>query len=207
MPPRAIEVAQCGDVAKSIGVTHHKSQRRNANNFAVRQLTSKETASLQCPISYVYDYLPSPGAWLTSQPICLPSSITSMLDEKYLETSSGSCNAISLYPSEAGLPIHSGLTCFRQCRHWEAIAEAGEDLLQLAGRDAMCAKMAFGGQTIASQAMKQLAIPAVDTYARFTTYMTPYADHNRAQLLGQSMVLVFMIDGGFFLACYPCLLL
>ncbi|KAI4200162.1 MAG: hypothetical protein LQ350_004123 [Teloschistes chrysophthalmus] len=194
------------DLQRSISVTDHIAQthrKAQMGDLVLHRLIDYDETDLLCPINHLYNYLPSSTRWLSPQPISLPTSIASALRRKCMKTSQGNPNSIRLRPFEAGLPVHTGLTQFRQCTHWKTSARAGEILLQLFARDPLCAEVNVGkGQSLASQALKQLTISPVDTYARFAIYMNPRADQERARLLGQSMVLIFVFDGSSFLASH-----
>lgn len=194
------------DFKRSIGVTDYMAQtsrKAQMGDLELHRLIDYDETDLLCPINYMYNCLPSSTLWLNPQPVSLPTSIASALRRRCTETTQGSPNSIRLRPFEAGLPIHTGLTQFRQSTHWKTSARAGEILLQLCARDPLCAEVTVGkGQSLASQALKQLTVSPVDTYGRFAIYMSPRADQARARLLGQSVVLIFLFDGSSFLASH-----
>ncbi|KAL8764459.1 MAG: hypothetical protein Q9203_007102 [Teloschistes exilis] len=186
------------DVPRSISVTDHLARTDTKvpmGDIVIHRLIEYDEMDLLCPISYLYNCLPTSTQWLNPQAVSVPNPIASALRQRRLETSQGNLNSIRLRPLEAGLPIHTGLTQFRQSRHWKAGVQAAETLLRLFAQDQHCAEVTVAkGQSIASQASKQLAASTINTYGRFIIYMGAGADQRRAQLLTQSMVLIFIFD-------------
>ncbi|KAL9577118.1 MAG: hypothetical protein Q9212_006574 [Teloschistes hypoglaucus] len=186
------------DFYGSVGDTNHMAQtstKAQMSDLVIHRLIDYDEMDLLCPISYLYNCLPSLMQWLKPQPVSVPNSIAVALRKRRLETSQWNPNSIRLRPFEAGLPIHTGLTQFRQSKHWKTSARAGDNLLRLFARDPQCTEvMVAKGQSIAGQASKQIAASAINTYGRFIIHMGAEADSTRAQLLTQSMVLVFIFD-------------
>lgn len=187
------------DLERSDSVTNPSTQfstEERTGGLEIQRLIADDDVDLLCPINYVYDFLPSSMLWLNPQPVSLPTSVASALEERWPESLHGNPRSIRLSPREAGLPIRTGLTQFRQSRHWKVGVQAAERLLRLFAQDQHCAEVTLEkGESIAGQASKQLAVSAVDTLGRYIVYMGAEADHTRVQLLMQSMVLIFVFDG------------
>ena len=180
------------DFGKRLCCSKHQN-RSHEHNFSA--LTSPNEIGLLYPINYSYNYLPLDARWLKSQPISL-----SRLDVNCKEYKSAVVNhqakrdnSIRLHPQATNLPIHTGLEDFRQNKYWKSNLKATKELLELFAADQRCSEVILSnGVSMSGLAKKHLDPDAV---CRFTVYMFPDADETRIQLLGQSLVLIFMFDG------------
>ncbi|KAL8951635.1 MAG: hypothetical protein Q9222_002396 [Ikaeria aurantiellina] len=70
-----------------------------------------------------------------------------------------------------------------------------KELLQLFAQDQRCNEiMLKDGRSMAGLAKDQLKTEILDSYGRFSIYLFPDADLDRAKLLAQSIILVFIFD-------------
>ncbi|KAL8650407.1 MAG: hypothetical protein Q9226_005155 [Calogaya cf. arnoldii] len=167
----------------------HKKDR---NAYDLRPIVGKEDTERLCPIRYVYDYLAFQPNWLKPQPLSL---------RPFWAESQERCrpiysiNSIPLNTLAANLPVHTGLDNFRQNKHWRASERSTKELLQLFASDERCKRILLSNKkSMASLAEEQLKGKIMDTYCRFSIYAWPEVDENRARLLAQGVVLLFMFD-------------
>ncbi|KAL9034012.1 MAG: hypothetical protein Q9180_005642 [Flavoplaca navasiana] len=165
---------------------------KNGKTYDLRAIVGEGDTEMLCPIRYVYDYLPLHIDWLKPQP--LSSNL-------FWEDKQGSCrcgeslNSILLDTRAASLPLHTGLYPFRQNKYWRASEQATKELLVLFAEDERCRGILLSNKkSMASLAEEQLRSSIMDTYSRFSTYMSAEAEYKRAQLLAQCVVLIFMFD-------------
>lgn len=164
--------------------------------YKLSALASPNEIELLCPIKYLYDYLPYHTRWLKLQPISLNRFSVESKDCKSVFVPSKRENSICLHTQAAKLPLHTGLRDFRQNKYWRANEEATKGLLELFAKDRRCGEVILSNRaSMSSLAESQLKTAVSDTYCRFSIYMFVEADENRIQLLGQSVVLIFMFDG------------
>lgn len=166
-------------------------------------LVAKEDLSLLCPITYVYDYLPHDTQWLQPLPTSLDCVFSGSNRRPWLEVgpSTSERNAIQLYPQPANLPLHTGLENFKQSVHWKANVEATRELLELFAKGERCERTMISDHwrlSLARLAERLLKTTAAveNTYSRYSVYMFANADERRIKLLAQSVILIFMFDGG-----------
>lgn len=163
--------------------------------YNLSALASPHEIELLCPINHLYDYLPYNARWLKSQPISLSRFSTASKECKSASVDHQS-NSICLHTQAAKLPLHTGLRDFRQNKYWRANEEATKELLKLFAIDRRCSEVILSNRaSMSSLAESQLKTAVSDTYCRFSIYMFPEAEENRIQLVGQSVVLIFMFDG------------
>lgn len=176
----------------------HRDNDQAAYNLPA--LVPSEEMEMLCPIHYVYNYLPFQPKWLKPQPHSLRRFWEEEEKEKSQDSSSRraeSTNSITLNTQAANLPIHTGLdTTFRQSRHWKSNERSIEELIKLLTEDERCSGiLCLNKQSISSLVEEQMRCAVMDTYSRFSTYMFPEADENRAPLLAQCTILIFVFDG------------
>ena len=207
-----------------------KPQTFNHNDpeYKPHLLTSPEDSIHLCPVHYSYDYLPHRPQWLAPQPLFSPTIISGSKENgpassnPSREQKAKSGNSIPLYLSPAGLPAHTGLSSFRQSKHWKSIVRVTKELLELFAVDHSCKEIMLSrrsGPTInhnseiekhdtdraateednarsmASLAQDQLEKGVLDSFCRYSIYLWPEADEERVKLIAQTVVLTFMFDG------------
>ena len=148
-----------------------------------------------CPINYVYDYLPNDIKWLTPQPLSL-DRIFSTSEHGPAVFDHFAKNHVRLQTQAGRLPLHTGIEDFPQSKYWKISVEANEELLGLFAQDQRCSEIMLSDtRSMTDLANGQLKIGVLDTYGRFSIYMFALADKDRAPLLAQSMILIFIFDG------------
>ena len=159
---------------------------------------------LLCPITYVYDYLPHGIQWLRPLPVSINRIFSGDDRLPWLSTRPyvTGRNFIQLHPQAANLPLHTGLENFKQSVHWKANMEATRELLELFAKSGRYHDTKTSGDwqhSLARLAERLLRTTAAleNTYSRFSIYMWANADERRIKLLAQSVILIFLFDGGY----------
>ena len=174
-----------------------KALEAGSKPYHIERLTTAVEKEHFCPIEYVYDCLPRSFNWLQPQQLTMPNSILEQTDRKGLSIFEHTRrNSIALSHRDSALPIFTGLTSIRQCKHWQANNRASAKLLELFAQDQRCKDVVLpDGRSMAIWAQEALANKVSDCVNRFAVYMWPDSDEERLCLLGQTLILIFIFDG------------
>ena len=140
-------------------------------------------------IRYAHDPLSKIPLYLTSLPYEFPAD---KLDQGVAMLQ----NAIRLFPQEARLPYRSTIAATYENRFWQASLGASIQMLQLIAADHSASDIEVdNGVTLARLAAKELRPGTEDRFNRATTYMYPFGNKERTELLAAMMVMQFLFDG------------
>ena len=161
-------------------------------------LTTDQDRCYLLPVNYAYDCLPKAPKYLSPQPIVFRNPYQHLVDKEFGSIPTDTRpNSIPLNPPLAKRPWNSGLRSLRQNKHWKTIIRSTTELLHLFAEDeSLHLVQNTNGQALASFARKELATGSHDRYCSFTTYMFPDADEARIALIAQTILLLFIFDGG-----------
>ena len=103
---------------------------------------------------------------------------------------------LRIHPRKARLPYRSTLDAANESCFWEQGLEASRKLLQLLADDLSATDIMVGrGVTMAKLAQREMRSEFEHRFCKATSYMYPFADEERTQLLAASMVMMFLFDG------------
>ena len=154
-----------------------------------RLAASKDLASIS-KIRYAHDPVPKLPRYIKDLPFAFPKT-------NFEQNAAMMQNAVKLFPREANLPFRC-VDAVYENKNWRASLDASLKMLKLIANDHSASDIEVdNGVTLARLAQKELRPGTEDRFNRATTYMYPFANKERVELLAAMMVMQFLFDGEF----------
>lgn len=156
----------------------------------LNKLAGPEDLPYISPVLYAHDSVPKVPKFVAFLPAEV-SRIHELREEDGMRR-----NGLRLYPLAANLPYRCTLDAVYESRFWKESLNASIKLLELLANDYSTADIAVGnGVTLAGLARKELRPGLGYRFNKATTYMYPFAEEGRIELLAAMMVMQFVFDG------------
>lgn len=170
----------------------------------LEKICSKEDRAYLIPIRYCYDWIGEISPYTKPAHLKLNAYMQNKATqaEKEPETPDGiqsnllsKINSIDLFPGLAGLPWNTGANFVRQNKHWEAMVDGWDGVLEAFSADETAKRTPDPtGLTIADIAAHDLR-GGIHKCARYVALLFPAGNELRSVLSAQMLALSFVIDG------------